>query len=80
MADWYEVTGDKETGHVRATNTRTAFDKGFTLLYGANFKLLPGYQMRITVTRLRGGSDKVKSMEKFYRDSNRQIDKEASSK
>lgn len=68
MADWYEVEEAGEVAHVRATNTRTAFDRGFRLLCGMNYKLPPGQKMTITVLRLRGGTDKVKLLEKVYQE------------
>jgi hypothetical protein len=69
MAAWYEVEEDGEIAHVRATNTRTAFDRGFTMLCGRYFKLAPGEKMTMHVLRLRGGSEKVKLLEKIYQDS-----------
>jgi len=68
MADWYEVEEDGETAHVRATNTRTAFDRGFRLLCGRDFKVAPGAKMTITCLRLRGGTEKVKLLEKVYQE------------
>lgn len=69
MADWYEVEEDGEIAHIRATNTRTAFDEGFRLLCGRDFKLAPGTTMKLRVMRLRGGTEKVKLLEKVYQDS-----------
>jgi len=69
MADWYEVAEGGEVAHVRATNTRTAFDKGFRLHCGMDYKLPPGEKMTITCLRLRGGNEKVKLLEKVYQDS-----------
>ncbi len=68
MADWYEVEEDSEITHVRATNTRTAFDKGFRLLCGTDFKVQPGRTLTLKVLRLRGGSDVAKTLEKFYQE------------
>lgn len=68
MADWYQVTESRETVHVWASNTRTAFDKGFRLLCGREYKLPPGYQMTIICQRLRGGSQMVKDLEKVYQE------------
>ena len=69
MANWYEVEEDGEVSHIRATNTRTAFDKGFRLLCGMDYKLPPGKKMTITCLRLHGGDEKVKLLEKVYQDS-----------
>lgn len=69
MANWYEVEEGGEVAHVRATNTRTAFDRGFRMHCGMDYKLSPGQRMTITVLRLRGGSEKVKFLEKHYQDS-----------
>lgn len=69
MADWYEVQEDGETTHVRATNTRTAFDRGFRQLCGRDYKLAPGTTMSIKVFRLRGGTDVVKTLENLYQES-----------
>jgi hypothetical protein len=71
MADWYEVEEAGEVTHVRATNTRTAFDRGFRLHCGMNYKLAPGQKMTITVLRLRGGSEKVKRLEQIYQENRR---------
>jgi hypothetical protein len=76
MADWYEVQEEEETVHVRATNTRTAFDRGFRLTCGMNYKLPPGQKMTITVLRLRGGTEKVKLLEQVYQDSRKKKKKE----
>lgn len=72
MANWYEVQEGKETVHVRATNTRTAFDKGFRLLCGMNYKLLPGTAITLTCLRLRGGTEKVKLFERVYQDARKE--------
>lgn len=69
MAAWYEVAEGGESVHVRATNTRTAFDRGFRLLCGMDYKLPPGQKMTITVLRLRGGTDKFKLLEQVYQES-----------
>ena len=69
MSDWYEVVEGDELAHVRASNTRTAFDKGFCELCGTGYKLPPGHKMNISVMRLRGESEKVKFLEKVYQDS-----------
>ena len=69
MADWYEVQEGDEVVHVRATNTRTAFDRGFRLHCGMDYKLPPGQKMTITVLRLRGGTEKVKLLEEVYQES-----------
>lgn len=71
MADWYEVEEDGETVHVRASNTRTAFDRGFRTLCGMDYKLPPGSTMDIRVTRLRGSTEMVKLLEKAYQDSHK---------
>jgi len=68
MASWYEVQEDDEVVHVRATNTRTAFDRGFCLQCGSNYNLPPGQKMTMTVLRLRGGSEKVRLLEQVYRE------------
>ncbi len=68
MADWYEVQEGQEIEHVRATNTRTAFYKGFTILCGSSYRLTPGHQMTITILRLRGNSEKVKLLEQVYQE------------
>jgi hypothetical protein len=68
MADWYEVTVDGDTQYIRASNTRTAFDKGFTTHNGRELKLKPGHSMTIRVLRLCGGTEKVKQLEKFYQE------------
>lgn len=69
MADWYEVREGNEAEHVRASNTRTAFVKGFNLLCGTKYKLSPGYKMTISVVRIRGSSDIAKMLERNYQDS-----------
>ncbi len=69
MANWYEVQEGDEIIHVRATNTRTAFYKGFVSTCGRDYKLPPGGKMTITCVRLRGGTGKVKLLEKIYQDS-----------
>lgn len=68
MADWYEVQEAEEVAHVRASNTRTAFDKGFRLLCGMDYKIPPGHKMTLTCMRLRGGTEKVKLLEKTYQE------------
>ncbi len=68
MASWYEIKEGDEIVCVRATNTRTAFNKGFGLTCGRNYKLPPGHQMTITCTRLRGGTGKVKLLEMMYQE------------
>jgi hypothetical protein len=69
MADWYEVQEGQEVSHIRATNTRTAFDKGFRILCGRDYKIPPGQKMTITCLRLRGGTEKVRLLEKVYQES-----------
>jgi len=71
VADWYEVQEGQEVIHVRATNTRTAFDKGFRALCGRDYKVPPGNMMTLRCLRLRGGSEKVKLLEQIYQDSRR---------
>jgi len=63
---WYEVQEEDEVVHVRASNTRTAIDKGFRRLCGMKFNLLPGVKMTLHCMRLRGGSEKVRILEQFY--------------
>jgi methionine aminopeptidase len=69
MAGWYEVQEGDEVAHVRATNTRTAIDRGFRLLCGMNYTLEPGTAMTIRVMRLSGRTEKVKLLEKVYQES-----------
>ena len=71
MADWYEVEEQKETVHVRASNTRTAFDRGFRLLCGMNYKVTPGETIHLRVTRLRGNTEMVKVLERTYQESHK---------
>lgn len=68
MADWYEVKEGDETSHIRASNTRTAFDKGFRLMCGMDYKVPPGQSITITCLRLRGGTETVKLLEQVYQD------------
>jgi hypothetical protein len=69
MADWYEFQEGNDVVNVRATNTRTALDRGFRLTCGMHYKLPPGQKMSITVLRLRGRTDKVKLLEQVYQES-----------
>ncbi len=69
MVDWYEVKEGDEYAHVRASNTRTAFDKGFIATCGRDYKLRPGEVMTIHVIRLRGSTEKVKTLEQAYQES-----------
>ena len=70
MADWYEVQEeDGETTCVRATNTRTALNRGFRRLYGREYKVAPGRFMRIKVLRLFGDTVAVETLEKIYQKS-----------
>jgi hypothetical protein len=78
MAGWYEVQEGDEVAHVRATNTRTAFDRGFRLLCGMDYKLPPGQKMTMTVLRLRGGTEKVKFLEQVYQESRNPVRKRVS--
>jgi len=68
MSAWYEIQEGDEIAHVRASNTRTAVDKGIRLLCGMDYKLPPGNVMVIKCLRLRGGTDKVKLLEKIYQE------------
>jgi hypothetical protein len=68
MSDWYQVTEGDETVHVRTSNSRTAFDRGFRLLCGMDYKIPPGETMAITCTRLRGGSEQAKLLEQVYQE------------
>lgn len=65
---WYEVQEGEEFAHIRASNTRTAFDRGFRIHCGMGYNLKPGEKMTITVLRLRGGTEKVKLLETIYQD------------
>ena len=68
MADWYEAKEGNETTHVRASNTRTAFDRAFRRMCGMDYKVPPGTTLTITVLRLRGGSEVAKTLEQVYQD------------
>jgi ribosomal protein L20A (L18A) len=68
MASWYEAKEGEETGHVRATNTRTAVDKAFTLMCGREYTLPIGEKMSITVLRLPKSNLIAQTLEKSYQD------------
>jgi hypothetical protein len=68
MADWYIVQEGDERTHVRTSNSRTAFDRGFRVMCGMNYKIPPGQSLTITATRLRGGSELAKQLEKVYQE------------
>ncbi len=66
MSAWYEIQEGKEVAHVRASNTRTAIDKGFRSLCGMDFTLPPGVPMTIRCIRLSGKSELVRTLESNY--------------